>query len=300
MGRESKGHQHRASHLLSIMRLSVPVIVLVWIAAAGTGMSRLKSGGSSFHALHQSSAAPMTRTAAAWPFRPRRHDDLGDNWSGYIVTGGPFTAVQGTWTIPAVTYAHYPAAPDVENTSAWIGIGGFNEPTLIQLGSEQDVTPDGVASYSVWYEVLPASSIRIDATRFVVNAGDTITTSLQCTATCTPKAKSTWVMSMSDGTLWKTAFTVQMIYPSSLASAEWIVEAPCLETCSNPIADFGYLANFNSITFTGLTANNANPNLSRSQNAMMLTDPQGKAWSVPSDPSGGNSFTMSFGTPGPS
>ena len=98
---------------------------------------------------------------------------------------------------------------------------------------------------------------------------------------------------MTNGNRW--TFTVQLQYSSPLATAEWIVEAPTyMSDCSDPIDCMTYLPDFGSTTFTAISVNSNNPNLSRSQNAMMITDPHGKAWLVPSDPVSGNSFTMCF------
>lgn len=235
-----------------------------------------------------------------------RNDELDGNWAGYAVTGGPYTAAQGTWKVPAVSYVPYPQAPQVEASSTWVGIDGDGDNPLIQLGSEEDATPKG-AIYRIWYEALPAAQTNIDATRFVIAPGDTITASLQCLAPCKPNStkppypKQTWILKMMDVGRWKTPFTVQLALPtktaysSTLRSAEWIVEDTCLQCGANPILDYAYLPDYHAVTFTAITVNeNQNPNLSRSRDALMVTDPQGKAWSVPSDPVGGNSFAVCF------
>jgi hypothetical protein len=275
-----------------------PALVLVWIALPRPYTLNPKNAVTGSHSSSRVSRAAIGRPLPA-PQR-RRAESVGANWAGYVVNeSAPYISAQGTWTVPKATYAAYPGAPQSEVTSTWIGIGGFNEPTLIQLGTSQVVNADKVEAYGVWYEVLPAVMTGITATRFVVGPGDKLTASIQCTAACTPNAQSTWILSMTNEKRWTSAFTIQLQYPSSLASAEWIMEDTCVNGCSDVPADYAYLPDYGSTTFSAISANNANPNLSRAKDALMVTDPQGKTWSVPSDPIGGNSFTVSFGKPGP-
>ena len=246
--------------------------------------------------------------------KPRPHDDIDANWAGYVlpggVVGGNYTSAQGTWTVPTVSWVNYPNDPRgrtiIEDSSTWIGIGGLGESVLIQLGTDQAVVHDSttqkdVASYTVWYELYPASPVSIDATRFTIQPGDTITASLQCVGACKAGGATTWIMSMMDQTRWKTPFTIQVQNPHTvLATAEWIMEdngAYCGASCALVLASSSYLPNYQKVTFTGITANGANPNLSRAQHAMMVVDPEGKSWSTVSDPVGGNSFTISFVPP---
>src|SRR5260221_10092560 len=55
------------------------------------------------------------------------------NWSGYAATGGRYTGVSGTWTVPQPRVS---GAPGVGAT--WVGIGGVTTPPLIPAR-----TPDG-------------------------------------------------------------------------------------------------------------------------------------------------------------
>jgi len=305
MGRGKTGLQVRPSQLFSfIIRFSVPTVVLIWMVTGWTdtitpNAITLKNAAPSFDSAHQLSHAQMVRRMGpdGRSLRGQRNDNLLSFWSGYVVTGGPFTSAQATWVVPTVSYVSYPAAPQVETVSNWVGIDGYNESQLIQLGTSQTVTKDNVATYSVWYEILPPTSVNINATRFVVSPGDTITASIQCIAPCAPNNPTQpWVLGIVNKDHW--TFTIQLQYSAPLLTAEWIVEPPSSPSdCSNPVDCMSYLPDFGSTTFTAISLNNANPNLSRSQNAIMATDPNGKAWSVPSDPVGGNSFTMTFGRP---
>jgi Peptidase A4 family len=308
MGRSEVRFQLQPAPLFTfILRCSVPLTVLTTLALAWMGAFTpktiaLKIPDSHIHSTYQSSPSRISQRFGpdGLSLREMRNADISPNWSGYVVTSGNYTSVQGTWTVPAVTYVSYPGAPAVEASATWVGIGGYNEPTLIQLGTSQIAAKSGAVNYGVWYEILPAPNSLITATQFVVSPGDTITASIQCTALCTPKAQSTWVLSMTNGNRWKTPFTIQLTYASTFAAAEWIMEATCLFPCDalsngtiNP-ANFSYLPNFGSTAFTAISANNANPNLSLSPNAIILTDPNGKAQSRPSDAVGGNSFLVNF------
>lgn len=61
-----------------------------------------------------------------------------DNWSGYAVTGGPFTSVSGTFTVPYITMA----ATCEQKVSEWVGIDGFgpNDSSLIEAGIDESET----------------------------------------------------------------------------------------------------------------------------------------------------------------
>src|SRR5205807_2981333 len=101
------------------------------------------------------------------------------NWSGYnqgtLEKVGPFNSVAGTWIVPTATQH---TGGQAEYSSSWIGIGGgcvdancnVTDATLIQAGTEQDVSASGKASYYAWWELIPAPSVKISG--FAVRAGD--------------------------------------------------------------------------------------------------------------------------------
>src|ERR1700745_4100893 len=92
-----------------------------------------------------------------------------NNWFGYnqgsLEQGNKlFNSISGDWTVPTATQH----ASGDEASSDWIGIGGgcidagctAGDNTLIQTGTEQDVS-GGTASYSAWWELVPAPSVAI-------------------------------------------------------------------------------------------------------------------------------------------
>ena len=231
--------------------------------------------------------APVTlkRDSHGLPIRGQRNEFVSTNWSGYAQTGQPYTSVQGSWTVPSVSYVPYSTAPAVEASSVWVGTGGFTDQTLIQAGTTQEVSSSGEVAYFAWYEMLPAAEIPI-GTQFPVNPGDSITTSVQCISSCTPNASQLWTISITNTTEGWT-FTQNFTYASSLASAEWIVEAPTFSSGISPMPDYI------SELFTSVATNGANPNLTLAADGIDLQDSNG-GFSTPSAPINGNEFETTF------
>src|SRR5206468_3289727 len=127
-------------------------------------------------------AAPLAHGDVVHIVKPglRANANQSTNWFGYnqgtLEQGGAkqFHSITGDWTVPA---ASQHTAGQAAASSDWIGIGGgcvdanctVGDNTLIQTGTEQDVSASGAASYSAWYELIPAPSLGINIT---VGAGD--------------------------------------------------------------------------------------------------------------------------------
>jgi hypothetical protein len=157
------------------------------------------------------------------------------SWVGYVVSQSfnsqsKVTAIEGSWIVPQVN-----ASAGDGHSSAWIGVGGQTDKTLIQVGTEQDVTGTQ-ANYYAWYELLPAFSVMI--TGLTISPGDTVTTSL----TLVDASTNVWSIQLSDISNGQT-FSLNSIYASSRSSGEWIVERP---TISNQITS---LCNFGTVHF---------------------------------------------------
>ncbi|HKZ87803.1 MAG TPA: G1 family glutamic endopeptidase [Candidatus Bathyarchaeia archaeon] len=163
------------------------------------------------------------------------------DWAGYAVSSNliapqPFVVgVKGSWTVPRVV-----ASVDDSYSSAWIGIGGQLDETLIQCGTEHDFT-NGREQYLVWYELLPANAVTVNGIK--ISPGDNIKASIAFVNTST----NDWTLeieNLSNGQSFRRNFA----YNSSKLSAEWVVERP---TVNNQITD---LADFGEITFTDAKA----------------------------------------------
>jgi hypothetical protein len=154
------------------------------------------------------------------------------NWSGYAAQlhlndntadKGTVSQVVGSWVVPRVS------GTGTRYSSVWVGIDGWSNNTVEQLGTEQDLS-GGTPTYYSWYEMYPAGSVTIHQT---TRPGDAMTASV------TWNGGTSFTLSMTDVTRnW--TFTINKSSSSAKeASAEWIVEAPSGFQGVLPLADFG-------------------------------------------------------------
>lgn len=207
------------------------------------------------------------------------------DWSGYGVSSNllfpspSVTNISGSWTVPSV------AVSTINTFSAvWIGVGGQGDPTLIQVGSEHD-SVGGKASYSLWYETLPANSVTIPM--IGVTPGDRIS----ATITLEDGNANHWLIKISDDSKGM-PFSKLVTYNSSRLTAEWIIERP---TVNNQLSN---LANFGSVTFTDITAtvgDKAGTLTAFSNFEIFMQDRQNRDLvSVSSFSKDGSSFTVNY------
>lgn len=208
------------------------------------------------------------------------HASQSTNWSGYnqgvLDTGTLATSISGQWTVPTATQ-HIPG--QAEASATWVGIGGgclssactATDPTLIQAGTEQDVTANGTATYSAWWEIVPVPAITAS---IAVHPGDVV----DCNITQT--LPGLWAISLKDVTDGQ-GFTQTVPYISTGATAEWIEETPVVIGTSG--AGVAALPNLSTVSFTGATVNGANAHLVPAQ-AIDLVGPTGAPVATPSTP----------------
>jgi Peptidase A4 family len=224
------------------------------------------------------------------PHRVTVNANSSSNWFGYnqgtLEQGSKlFNSITGDWTVPT---ASQHTAGQAENSSDWIGIGGgcvdagctATDSTLIQTGTEQDVSSSGAASYSAWYELVPAPSISVSMT---VGAGDHMHASIAEAVA----GSNVWTITLQDVTRGE-SFTTTVPYSSTHATAEWIEETPLLIGTN---AGFAALPNLTDPNFDLGTVNGASANL-KSSEEMDLTDSSGSVIGAPSAP---DSDTDGFG-----
>jgi hypothetical protein len=157
-----------------------------------------------------------------------------NNWSGYAATGGNYTAVDGTWTVP-----QYSASSSGGVDATWVGIGGVTSRDLIQAGTQETVSGSGLTQYQAWIETLPSASHPVS---LAVHPGDSVSVSID------EQGSGTWQISFTNNTTGQT-YQTSVQYNSSNSSAEWIEEAP-----SAGRGGILPLDNFGSVDFTGGSA----------------------------------------------
>jgi hypothetical protein len=211
------------------------------------------------------------------------HANQSNNWFGYnqgtLERGGKqFHSITGDWTVPKATQ-HTPGQD--EASSDWIGIGGgcvdancnVGDATLIQTGTEQDVSSSGVASYSAWYELIPAPSLTIS--NMTVRPGDHMHAAIKEAVS----GSNVWRITLQDVTRGRT-FTTTVPYSSTHATAEWIEETPLVIGTNAGLAP---LPNLSRIAFDKATVNGAGAGL-RPSEEIQLTDANGTVIGTPSAP----------------
>lgn len=164
-----------------------------------------------------------------------------NNWSGYYVTGGPFTSVTGTFNVPSLA-----ASSHNTDTAEWVGIDGAvdGNMSLIQAGVEEryDATSNAVRFFA-WWEILPDSETL---TPLTVQAGDEVT------VTISESSPGVWQISLRDDTTGQ-GYATDQSYNGSGTTAEWIVEAPTSEQTGSVLTLGQYTPNvtFSSLGITG-------------------------------------------------
>ncbi len=176
-------------------------------------------------------AKPVHGTATSYPTL---------NWSGYAdasatSTADDFTNVSGRWTIPAVTCPSGDYSTTGAYISNWVGIDGFSDSTVEQLGTGAQCY-EGQLYYYVWYEMFPAGTVEEGTTACInynVNCpqpGDQISASV--TVTPGTDGNNNYALSLTDYTRPQESFSVTATCAATTcvdSSAEWIVERPAYE-----------------------------------------------------------------------
>jgi Peptidase A4 family/Putative Ig domain len=245
--------------------------------------------------------ATITVKGFAPPAAPVQFISSNNSWSGYVVPGGPFASVVGSWTVPVV----YSDAGQYSAT--WVGIDGTSSTPLIQTGIEQTYSSGflglfgGGPSYFAWYQVVPADAVTIPKP---VSPGDKITAFVMFggQGLPIPGVSADWYIYMNNETQnW--FYTAKVSYAGPVNSAEWIEEAPTycgwFSGCSvQQLADYGTVT-FDSEDFL----NSGSPDLKTSEETEISQSSH--VVSIPSDPDADlDGFTLFYGSlkpapPGP-
>lgn len=182
-------------------------------------------------------SAPATALTIQHGPHIKGRNGTSSNWSGYAAYGsnGSFNSVSASWTQPSVSCTN-------TNTysSYWVGLDGYNNSTVEQLGTESDCS-SGQPSYYAWFEMYPKRGYYINMT---IHAGD------QISASVTYSGQNRYALSLTNVTTNKSFSTTQKTASGRRASAEVVVEAP-YSGGTLPLANFG------QASFTDALANNS-------------------------------------------
>jgi hypothetical protein len=208
-----------------------------------------------------------------------------NNWSGYNIgaqypgepTGVTFTSISGQWTVPAATQHKHGQA---EFSASWLGIGGgcvtdtcsVTDNTLIQAGTEQDVTKAGKASYGAWWEIIPEPQTTVS---LPVRPGNKIKVTIAQTST--PGDWSIVIANLTTGR----KFSTTTPYSSSMDTAEWIEETPLIIGTGG--TGLAAMPNLGTVHFTSATLNGANPSYHPVDEIQLVTS-NGTVVATPSAP----------------
>ena len=177
-------------------------------------------------------AGGATRSMRHGPVHMRTNS-TSTNWSGYAVTGGRYTKVSSSWTVPQVSCS------GTAYSSFWVGLDGDTSGTVEQTGTDADCS-GSTPQYYAWYEMYPKFPTNL---RNPVQPGDHLT------ATVTASGNGSFTLTLSDTTQGWTNSTSARLKSAKLASAEVIAEAPSSSGGVLPLANFG------TVSFSGAKAN---------------------------------------------
>jgi hypothetical protein len=159
------------------------------------------------------------------------------NWAGYAAHGGGarFSRVIGSWRQPRATCKRGRQT----YSAVWVGLGGYSQDALEQIGTELDCTASGKLKSKAWYELVPAASQPIS---MPVHPGDTIGASV----TVVGHRVTVALYDTTDHRSFQKTLTAPIV---DVTSAEWIVEAPSYCINAGLSCQTLPLANFHSVTF---------------------------------------------------
>lgn len=187
-----------------------------------------------FH-KYMSSHRPMVRSEAVPKIATGGATEIGSfNWAGFAdVEGGTNTisSVSGEWVIPYVECPRGNYQLQDAIISEWVGIDGFSDGTVEQLGTATQCF-EGVTYYYVWYEMFPAGTIEEGPAICISNNVDCPQPGDRIAASVTVAPGGIYTLSLTDFNRQQESFSVTASCDPSVCadtSAEWIVERAAYE-----------------------------------------------------------------------
>ena len=225
-------HRSRLVTAALVGALSGGTMLLGAAAVAAPAGAAAGAGGRALLAPLPGGAAPKSVSGIS---------QLGSfNWSGYAqgAANGTYQSVVDTWKVPTVNTS----VSGTQYSSDWVGIGGLNDGTLVQAGTEAD-NLGGTAFYQAWTEVLPAAE---DPLSLVIHPGDTIKTTVAFS-----QSTKKWTMTVKDVTtgLKGKRTASKKAVGSSEGSVEAIHERPCIADGCTSVNDLATLTKTTNVTF---------------------------------------------------
>jgi len=260
-------HRRLRQRWITIGAVALGAATVVAVMSTGSADALHHSHRHTHHhqGVHASSQPGLLQAA-------RTRKTISQNWSGFVASGGKFTSVSGSWTVPAVDCSSTPNGV----AAMWVGIDGAGSKTVEQTGTFS-ACDQGNTQYAAWYEAFPASSILLPNP---VGPGDTMT------ATVTNTAPNTFSLVLTNNSRnWTSTNVIQV--RGRLASAEAIAEAPSVHGQIVPLANFG------TVSFSNVTVNGSPLSSARQVMPVTMQSLTGVVKSVPSALSGG-SFSVSW------
>ncbi len=137
-------------------RYGVAPLTAIAVVAA-LGMSACGGSSNKTATTTTPTLSPAAAKKAAAATGKAKNSVVSPNWSGYVVTSNTkksvkFTAVTGTWTVPV---AHCTVADAGASSTAWVGIGGFQEKYQDEVGTNSNCDTKGKPHYFAWFELVP-------------------------------------------------------------------------------------------------------------------------------------------------
>jgi hypothetical protein len=216
--------------------------------AGGTGctLANLPVGTYAIDASYSGSTIPPEDTSSATvnvtvdQVQPTAQTSS-SNWSGYVATGGNFTAASASWTVP-VANCLSPSFQAATDSATWVGIDGWGGNTVEQIGTDSNCVA-GNPSYWAWWEMYPNLPTVIGGvtSSYPVFGGDSMNATVTYTGT-----PGTYKLTITDNSESWSFSTTQSISGTAGASAECAVERPSF--LGLPLAPFG------TATFTNCQA----------------------------------------------
>ena len=207
------------------------------------------------------SAATTTTTAAASTAASTVKVATDPNWSGYALTGGPFSSVSGTFTVtslagntPATSYMSEAVAVDGWANSYLLEAGVQLSPSIgcNSSGFVQATYTQGTAYVCPWTMIGQNGSLNWGPMpALLVNGGDSVRVVLS------EQSAGSWEISMTDLTTGQ-GWTTAVPYSGPAASAEWLAQSPgdtsvpCGQTSSGGAVGACPMPVYNPITFSAL------------------------------------------------